>query len=105
MKKKPKIPFQILAKKQMSEDVTKIISHLHHGERPQSDLLIEDLKSQAAHFSENIQQDVLMFSEQIQFQYDYDPWHKITPDVQAAADRLIKDLGLTPPPPIQFPVF
>ncbi len=78
---------------EMLEDVSKIIHYLHTGQRKAADLLIEDLKTRSMFFDEEVQQDVLIFSEHVQFQYDYDPWHKVTPDVQRAADKLIHDLG------------
>lgn len=76
----------------MKDDVILIMHHLHYGERSLSDLCLEDLKAQSVHFGEKIQQDVLNFAEQVEFQFDYDPWHKITPEVQMAADQLLKDL-------------
>lgn len=76
----------------MKEDVVLTMHHLHYGERSLSDLCLEDLKIQSVHFNDKIQQDVLNFAEQVEFQFDYDPWHKITPEVQQAADQLLKDL-------------
>ena len=76
----------------MKEDVVLVMHHLHYGERSLSNLCLEDLKIQSVHFSDKIQQDVLNFAEQVEFQFDYDPWHKITPEVQLAADQLLKDL-------------
>ncbi len=70
-----------------------IIYHLHNGQRALGDPLINDLKTRSLLMEDKIQQDVLMFSEQVQFQYDYDPWHKVTPEVQEAADHLLEDLG------------
>lgn len=98
MEKKYKrgLPFQ--EKLEMTKDIAQILKHLHQGERSSTDLLIEDLKSRAIHFPDEIQRDVLIFCEQVHFQYDYDPWHKVTPEVQRAADQLITDLGFTPPP-------
>jgi hypothetical protein len=58
--------------------------------------LIDELKSNSLFLEEAIQQDVLKFVEQVEFQYDYDPAHRITPDVQKAADRLLEDLGFKP---------
>lgn len=77
---------------QMQEDIAQIVYHLHQGNRSIGDLLIEDLKANAIHMESKIQQHVLMFAEQVQFQHDYDPWHKVTPEVQHAADQLLKDL-------------
>lgn len=76
----------------MQEEIAQIVFHLHQGNRSLGDLLIEDLKARAVHMAPQIQQDVLIFAEQVQFQYDYDPWHKVTPEVQSAADQLLKDL-------------
>ncbi len=83
----------IRSKKEMVSDIVKIVQCLHEGKRAEADLLVEDLKARGAFLDETIQQDVLIFVEQVQFQYAYDPWHKVTPDVQSAADRLIHDLG------------
>lgn len=91
---KDELPFR--SKLRMCEEIAEIVFHLHRGERSQSDPLIEDLKVRALYLDDEIQHDVLAFSEQVQFQYAYDPYHKVTPDVQKAADRLIKDLGFEP---------
>ena len=82
-----------LAKSIMCEDIAFIIHHLHYGERKLAEPLIRDLKTRSLLLEDKIQQDVLKFSEQVQFQYDYDPQHKVTPEVQEAADNLLKDLG------------
>ncbi len=99
MKKNHKGEYPIHSKIEMRRDIAKIVTHLHQGERSQSDLLLADLKARAVYFPEKIQQDVLMFSDQVQFQYDYDPWHRVTPEVQKAADQILLDLGLSPPKP------
>lgn len=78
----------------MAKDIAEIVHCLQRGERSASDLLIEDLKARSIQLDEKIQQAVLIFCEQIQFQYAYDPWHNITEDVQKAADRLLEELGL-----------
>jgi len=83
----------IRSKREMISDIIEIIHCLHSGKRQQCDRFVEDLKARCSFLDEKIQQDVLMFVEQVQFQYAYDPWHKVTPDVEAAADRLIEDLG------------
>ncbi len=83
----------IRSKREMANDIAEIIECLHRGQRSKTDLLIEDLKARCALLDERIQQDVLIFVEQVQFQYAYDPWHKVTSDVEAAADQLIQDLG------------
>lgn len=83
----------IRSKIEMAKAIGQIIAHLHRGEREAAELLLEDLKARSIFLSEQIQQDVLMFAEQIQFQYDYDPWHKVTQEVERAANKLIEDLG------------
>ena len=95
MEKHERRDLPIRSKIEMAEDVGKIISSLHRGERSTADLLIEDLKVKAIYLDETIQQDVLSFAEQVQFQYDYDPWHKVTLEVVQAADRLIESLGFS----------
>lgn len=83
----------IRSKVAMLHNIAKIIRHLHQGERLPADRLIEDLKTRSVFLDEQIQQDVLIFAEHVQFQYDYDPNHLITIDIQKAADKLIEDLG------------
>jgi hypothetical protein len=87
----------IRSKLEMIKDVIQIIRCLHSGQRLAAEPLIEDLKVRSIFMDEQIQQDVLMFSEQIHFQYGYDPWHQVTTEVQRAADKLIEDLGFLPP--------
>ena len=82
---------------EMAKDVAELIKCLHSGQRSAGDLLIEDLKTRSIYLEESVQQAVLMFAEQIQFQYDYDPWHQVTPEVQKAADHLLKAIGIDPP--------
>lgn len=93
MKKDHHRELPIRIKWEMAKDIAQIVQHLHQGHRSAADLLIEDLKTRSLFLSEDIQQDVLVFAEQVQFQYDYDPWHKMTPEVQKAADQLLEDLG------------
>ncbi|PIS02219.1 MAG: hypothetical protein COT85_06720 [Chlamydiae bacterium CG10_big_fil_rev_8_21_14_0_10_42_34] len=83
----------IRSKVEMLKDISLIIQYLHQGKRAEADLLISDLKTRSIFFDGDVQRDVLIFSEQVHFQYDYDPWHKVTPYVQKAADKLIEDLG------------
>ena len=89
----------IRSKIAMIEDIGQILHYLHTGQRSAADLLLEDLKTRAIFLDEDVQQDVLIFAEQVHFQYDYDPWHRITHDIQVAADRLIEALGFPPPHP------
>lgn len=83
----------IRSKLEMAKDIAKILDGLHRGDRKIVDRMIEDLKVRSIYFDELVQQDVLMFAEQVYFQYDYDPWHKVTPEITKAADRLIEALG------------
>ncbi|HLB52523.1 MAG TPA: hypothetical protein VJK48_02300 [Chlamydiales bacterium] len=85
------LPFR--SKLEMLKDIATAIDSLHRGKRDSIDQALKSLKSRALFLDPVIQQDVLMFSEQIAFQYDYDNWHLITKEVQQAADQLIEDLG------------
>jgi hypothetical protein len=88
----------IRSKLKMLDHIIQVIKCLHKGEsRSITDPLINDLKVRSTFLDEDIQRDVLIFAEQVHFQYDYDPWHKVTPDVQKAADKLIHDLGFFHP--------
>ncbi len=97
MKELPSHELPIRSKVFMAQEIGEIISCLHKGQRSTADLLIEDLKIRSIYLGEQIQQDVLIFAEQVQFQYDYDPWHKVTDQVEKAANRLIDDLGFHRP--------
>ena len=88
----------IRSKVEIAEKIGEIIQCLHRGQRSAADLLIEEVKSRSLFLEDPIQQDVLMFAESVQFQANYDPWHRINEEIQRAADRLIEDLGFTPPP-------
>ena len=93
MKKNKKKTKPSRSKKNIKKDVAQIVDYLHNGERSLGDRCIDELKTHSINFNEKIQQDVLMFVDQSYFQYDYDPWHKVTPEVQKAADRLLRDLS------------
>lgn len=95
MKKHPSKELPIRSKLDMLDDIVQIIHYLHTGQRSQAAPLLSDLKLRSIYLEEKIQQDVLIFAGQVEFQYDYDPWHKITPEVQRAADQLIFDLGFS----------
>lgn len=81
------------AKNKMATDIAKIIRNLNNGILDKAD--IRDLKARSVHLSEEIQQDVLMFIEQVEFQHAYDPWHRVTKEVTKAADRLVRHMGLS----------
>ena len=95
MYKNPGLDLPIRSKLNMLDDIVQIIFYLHAGERILADPLIDDLKVRSTFLEEPIQQAVLIFAEQVHFQYDYDPWHKVTSEVQKAADKLIEELGFT----------
>ena len=97
MKKVSPNELPIRSKKEIAEGVGKIIHFLHTGQKSAADLLIEELKIRSVYLDETIQQDVLVFAEEVQFQYAYDPWHAVTSEVEKAADKLIEDLGFFPP--------
>jgi len=82
----------IRSKIKMMQNIIEIIRCLHLGKRELAEALIEELKIRSIQLDEPIQQRVLMFVEQVQFQYAYDPWHKITPEVEKAADLLLESL-------------
>jgi len=94
MKKHHSSEIPIRSKLEMAKDIAEIVHCYQQGRKAAADLLIEDLKSRSVYFDAKIQQDVLMFAEQIQFQRTYDQWHTITEDIQNSADNLISDLGL-----------
>lgn len=83
----------IRSKVKMCEDIALIIGYLHQGNREKAEELMEELKTRAVFLDDEIQGDVLNFSEQVAFQQSYDPFHRVTPNVQEAADHLIEDLG------------
>lgn len=90
-----KIPNElpIKSKLEMLNLIGQIVYLLHTGQREAADKYINELKTRAMYLDEEIQHDVLVFVEQVYFQYGYDPWHKVTPDVQKAADQLIASMG------------
>ena len=91
----PGIP--IRSKLEMLDDIVQIIYYLHVGDRKQAEKFIEDLMVRAMYLETAIQGQVLRFVGQVEFQYNYDPWHKVTIEVQKAADTLIEELGFRPP--------
>ena len=95
MKKHPALELPIRSKLEMVDDIIQILQYLQDGNRKLADPIIDDLKVRSLFLDEKIQSDVLIFSEQIHFQYTYDPNHKVTSDVEKAADRLIEDLGFS----------
>lgn len=95
--KHPALELPIRSKLDMLDDIVQVIRYLHVGNRGAAEKLLDDLKIRALFLEEPIQKSVLEFSEQILFQYTYDPWHKVTRDIQKSADQLIEELGFRPP--------
>ncbi len=96
--KHPSHELPIRLKVEMAQAVASILHSLHQGQPSIIGFLLEDLRAHALFMEDFIQQDVLIFAEQVQFQMAYDPWHSVTLNVEQAADRLIEDLGFCPPP-------
>ena len=95
--KHPSTILPIRSKLDMLDDMVQIIHYLHIGDRKAADELIKDMKIRAMFLDAEIQNRVLIFTDQIHFQYNTDPWHRVTPDIQHAADHLIEQLGFRPP--------
>jgi hypothetical protein len=87
----------IRSKVDIATEIGDVLHCLHSGQPDAANRLIEDLKNRSIYLDETIQGDILIFAEAVQFQSSYDPWHRITPEIQRAADRLIEDLGFVPP--------
>jgi hypothetical protein len=87
----PELP--IRSKVAMARDVAQVIHSLGHGERRRIEILLHDLLVRSLDFNPEVQHRVLEFAGQVLFQYDYDPWHTVSKEVAAAADRLMESLG------------
>lgn len=86
----------IRLKEAMVEDIAETIHCLHYGLKSATDLLLDDLKSRALLCDEKIQQAVMAFSEQVQFQFAYDQRHEMSKEVESAAIHLLTALGFKP---------
>lgn len=87
----------IRSKLEIAGDIPRILYYLHNGKRGLALPLMEDMKIRSIFLEDSIQQSALAFISQVLFQFDYDPWHKVTPEVQKAADRLIEEMGFQAP--------
>ena len=65
MSKHLALELPIRSKLNMLDDIVQIIHYLHTGERKAALPLIDDLKARSLFFDPQIQQDVLIFSEQV----------------------------------------
>ncbi len=89
----------VRSKLRMAQEVGEIIGAFGRGELAAVQAGVHDLKLRALHLGEEaIQHRVLIFAEQVQFQSAYDPWHCVNEDMEAAASKLIEELGWRPPP-------
>ncbi len=97
MIKHPALELPIRSKLDILNDIVQIICYLHNGNRKMGEKCIRDMKLRSLFLSEEIQHCVLIFTDQVHFQFNFDLWHKVTPEVQVSADRLIEVLGFQPP--------
>lgn len=97
MAKHPALELPIRSKLDMLNDIVQIICYLHEGHRKAGDRYIYDLKIRSLFFDPEIQNRVLVFTDQVHFQFNFDPDHKVTTEIQEAADHLIESLGFQPP--------
>jgi hypothetical protein len=79
----------IKLKHEMVDEVAQIVVSLHTGDKKRCEKLMEELKVNALYLDEEIQHNVLIFTGQIDFQKIYDPWHRISPEVERSALFLI----------------
>lgn len=76
-------------KKEILDTIAQIIHSLGEGELSSLDPLLDLLKIQTLSLK-TMQEEILDFIQQIEFQKDYDPQHLITENIQIATDKLIK---------------
>jgi len=72
--------------------IAETIHRLGNGEFSKLDPLLDKMKSASESLNDKVQEDILDFIQQVEFQKDYDPEHLITKEIKKAADRLIRDL-------------
>ncbi|MBU6382997.1 MAG: hypothetical protein KGQ49_05240 [Verrucomicrobia bacterium] len=93
----PGLQLPIRSKLDMLNDIVQIVCYLHEGNRKEGEKYILDLKLRSLFMDETIQNRVLVFTDQVHFQFNYDPYHKMNSDIQQAADHLIEAMGFQPP--------
>lgn len=109
MEKHPGLELPIRSKIAMLEDIIDAMEGLHRGLRKRIENSLKDLLLRALYLDEAIQQSALIFSEHVQFQYRYDPQHKVSEEIEKAADQLIENMGFSlsrikkPPPSFSSP--
>lgn len=72
--------------------IAEIISNLGHGNFTELNSLLDSLREKTSYCNEHIQEDILDFIQQVEFQKEYDLEHLVTKEIQESADKLIKDL-------------
>lgn len=95
MEEEIKKELPIRSKLAMGDAIIQVLAYLHSGNRVALLPLLEELKLRSMFLDEQIQEDVIAFANQVLFQYDADPWHLVTDEVQQAADHLFEDMGFT----------
>lgn len=83
------------SKEYIFNTIAKIINNLGQGNFKKLDLLLDNLRKKTSSYDSNIQEDILDFIQQIEFQKDYDQNHLVTKEIQEAADKLIINLKKT----------
>jgi hypothetical protein len=78
-------------KEEILDTIAQIIHSLVEGNLSSIDPLLDLLKTQTISLKD-LQEEVLDFIQQVEFQKDYDPQHLITENIQKAADILIKSI-------------
>lgn len=68
-----------------------IITFLGEGKISSIDPLLDLLKNQTSSL-QDLQESVLDFIQQVEFQKDYDPQHLINTNIQESADKLIREI-------------
>jgi len=79
-------------KEYILKTIAEIIVRLGHGNFTEMDSLLDSLREKTSSCSVSIQEDILDFIQQVEFQKEYDLEHLVTKEIQESADKLIKDL-------------
>jgi hypothetical protein len=87
------INLPIRSKIEITKCVVQILIALHFGDFCNLNTNINNLKKLALSWEDKIQQDVLIFTELVQFQAVYDYNHLIIKEICDSADKLFEDLG------------
>jgi hypothetical protein len=85
----------IKSKLQMLEDIAEALHLFQQGEKAKLEAVLQNLKVRSVYLEEPIQQATLIFIEQVLYHFGYD--RLLDAELQRSADRLIEELGFTPP--------